>query len=62
MQIALKKAQTFMLDILLLKDATAAFKEVEWERALEIEYEALLANGTWELDNVLTYQQVLTEN
>lgn len=36
-----------MLDILLLKDATAPFKEVEWKRALEIEYEALLANGTY---------------
>ena len=43
------------------KDVMAFSKAVKYKKAIEIEYEALLSNKTWELVDKLTHQQVLTK-
>ncbi len=58
--IARKKTKASMPDMPLLKDAMASSEKDEWKIAMEIEYEALLANGTWELVDRPTHQHVLT--
>ena len=59
-RIARKKTKASTPDIPSLKDAMASSKKDEWKIAMEIEYEALLANGTWELVDRPTHQHVLT--
>lgn len=59
-RIARKKAKTSTPDEPSLKDAMASSEADEWKRVMEIEYEALLANGTWELVDRPSHQHVLT--
>lgn len=55
-QIACKKAKTFMSDMPLLKDAMIFSKEVQSKKQVEIEYKAIIANETQVLIDRLTYQ------
>ena len=59
-RIARKKAKASTPDEPSLRDALASPEAEEWKRAMQIEYEALLANGTWELVDRPTHQHVLT--
>ncbi len=59
-RIARKKTKASTPDMPSLKDAMAFFEKDEWKIAIEIEYKALLANGTWELVDRPTHQHVLT--
>lgn len=58
-RIARKKAEVSTPDEPSLKDAMASSEAEKWQEAMEIEYEALLANGTGELVNRPTHQHVL---
>ena len=60
LRVARKKTKASTPDMPSLKDAMASSEKDEWKRAMEIEYEVLLANGTWELVERPTHQHVLT--
>lgn len=59
-RVARKKAKGSTPDMPSLKDALRSAEADAWKEAMKVEYEALLANGTWVLVDRPKHQHVLT--